>query len=108
MMGFSLLDLDSPVTKGVSGIIALSKNESRLGRENPCISCGRCIDACPFGLSPTRLYKLIDHLDYNGAMDEGLMDCKECGCCSYVCPSAIPLVQGLKLGKLVSRKKKVS
>lgn len=107
MMGFALADLDAPVTKGISGVIALSRSEIPKGRETPCISCGRCIVACPWGLSPTELYKWIDHQEYGQAMTEGLMDCKECGCCGYVCPARIPLVQGMKLGKLMGRTRKL-
>jgi electron transport complex protein RnfC len=106
MMGFALCDLDSPVTKGTSGVVALSRKEVGAGPQTSCLSCGNCIASCPFGLNPTRLYKLIDHGEYDAAMQEDLMDCKECGCCAYSCPARIPLVQGLKLGKLISRKKK--
>lgn len=107
MMGFALSDVDVPVTKGTSGVVALSKREASVQTESNCIRCGQCIVSCPFGLNPTHLYRLIDHQEYDSAIGEGLMDCKECGCCSYVCPSGIPLVQRLKLGKLISRKKKV-
>jgi electron transport complex protein RnfC len=106
MMGFPLCSLDSPVTKGVSGVIALSKKEAKIGEETGCIQCGSCIKACPFGLNPTRLYKLVEHQMYDEALKEDLMDCKECGCCAYVCPARIPLVQGMKLGKLMLHKKK--
>jgi electron transport complex protein RnfC len=106
MMGFAVSDIDMPVTKGVSGIVAISRREAGAEEETTCIRCGQCIAHCPFGLNPTRLYKLIDHLDYQAAMDSGLMDCKECGCCSYVCPAGIHLTQGLKLGKLLARKTK--
>jgi electron transport complex protein RnfC len=106
MMGFALADLDAPVTKGVSGILALTARQTAPRRETACIGCGRCVEACPFGLSPTILYKLIDHLQYAEAMAMGLMDCKECGCCGFVCPARIPLVQGMKLGKNMGRKKK--
>jgi electron transport complex protein RnfC len=106
MMGFALVDLDQPVTKGTSGVLALSRSQTRVVPETPCIGCGRCITACPFGLSPTVLYKWIDHREYDEALAAGLMDCKECGCCGYVCPARIPLVQGMKLGKFMSRKKK--
>jgi electron transport complex protein RnfC len=27
------------------------------------------------------------------------MDCIECGCCSYTCPAAIPLVQTIRQAK---------
>jgi electron transport complex protein RnfC len=29
----------------------------------------------------------------SGAVDFGLKDCIACGCCAYICPSSIPLVQ---------------
>jgi electron transport complex protein RnfC len=105
MMGFAVADPGVPVVKGTSGILALSKKQSRPELQTPCIGCGRCVASCPFGLSPTTLYKWIEHREYDEAMAGGLMDCKECGCCGYVCPSRIPLVQGLKLGKLMGRRK---
>ena len=106
MMGFAIYDLDIPVTKGVSGVLAFSRHEVKSYLETSCIQCGRCVRACPLGLSPTLLFKWIDHHEYDEALENGLLDCKECGCCSFVCPAHLPLVQGMKLGKLMSRKKK--
>jgi electron transport complex protein RnfC len=60
------------------------------------------------GLRPTHLFKLIDHFEYEQAVAEGLMDCRECGCCGYICPARIPLVQGIKVGKQMARRKKVT
>ncbi len=37
--------------------------------------------------------------DLNRADTIGLVDCFECGACSYVCPARIPLTQQFKLGK---------
>ena len=108
MMGFAVNDLDFPVTKGTSGILALTAGEVNRKERTPCLSCGKCITACPMGLNPTRLFKWIDHLEYDNAKFEGLMDCKECGCCSYTCPACIPLVHGMKLGKRMTSKKKVA
>jgi len=108
MMGFTFYDLDTPVTKGTSGILVLTEKEVASGEQSACLSCGKCISVCPMGLNPTKMFKYIDHLDYSGAMDTGLMDCKECGCCAYTCPAHIPLVQGMRVGKKMARKKKVS
>ncbi len=103
MMGFALLDLDAPVTKLTSGVIALSRREVPRGRETPCIGCGRCLQSCPQRLRPTTIYKWVDHGEYQRALREGLADCTECGCCGYVCPARIPLVQGMRLGKIMTR-----
>ncbi len=37
-----------------------------------------------------------------------LMDCFECGCCSYVCPSNIPLVQSMRIAKGIVRQRKAA
>ncbi len=108
MMGFSIYDTDTPVTKGTSGILVLTEKEAGAAARTACLSCGKCVSACPMGLNPTRMFKFIDHSDYDTAMEIGLMDCKECGCCAFTCPAHIPLVQGMRLGKKMARKKKVS
>ena len=103
-MGFAFFDTETPVTKGSGGILAL--HAKKKVRQTPCISCGKCVDACPIGLIPTLLYKHITNLHYKVAMDDlSLMDCKECGSCSYVCPAHLPLVHTFKTGKKMGRKK---
>ena len=37
-----------------------------------------------------------------------LMDCFECGSCSYVCPSNIPLVQRFRVAKSIIRERKAA
>ena len=106
MMGFSFYDLETPVIKGTSGILALTADTVNYAEETPCISCGRCVQACPMGLQPTKLYKNISIGEYATAAKLSLQDCKECGCCSFVCPAKIPLVQGMRTGKRMLRKVK--
>lgn len=105
MMGFSMCSTETPVTKGTSGILALTEKDTGKAVQTACIMCGRCVRACPIGLVPTRLYKKISHGLYDDAMKLNLMDCKECGCCAYVCPANLPLVQGMRLGKKMANKK---
>ena len=40
------------------------------------------------------------------AEEYNLMDCFECGSCSYVCPSHIPLVQRFRESKAILRQPK--
>jgi electron transport complex protein RnfC len=40
------------------------------------------------------------------AVKAGLMDCIECGSCTYMCPARIKLVQRFRVGKQLLRAKK--
>ena len=96
MMGFAFFDLNVPVTKTSSSILALTKDEVAEYEPTPCIRCGRCVEACPEKLIPSRLAKFSEH----GQKDEferwhGL-ECIECGSCSYVCPSRRQVAQSVK------------
>jgi electron transport complex protein RnfC len=100
MMGFAIYSLDIPVTKGTSGIVALTEKEIAHAESfGPCIRCGRCIDACPMGLMPSMLSVYAEKGFYEGAKEYNLFDCFECGCCTYVCPSKRPIVQLVRLAK---------
>jgi len=108
MMGQAVGSLDIPITKGVSGVIAFTQNE-QLGLADkvyPCIHCGHCLDACPMSLNPSQLGILAKN-DRFGEMVEQfhLKACFECGACSFVCPSHIPLVQYFRIAKQSLRKR---
>ena len=100
MMGFAMYDLNVPVTKGTSGILALPEEGLvHVDEFNPCIRCGRCIDACAMGLMPSMLSVLSERGFYEESKEYGLFDCFECGSCTYVCPSKRPIVQFVRLAK---------
>jgi len=98
MMGSALKSLDVPIIKGVSGIIAL-REPVPVHREMACIRCSRCLDACPIFLNPSRLHKLVRAERPEELLDHHMLDCFECASCSFVCPSHIPLVQLMRVGK---------
>ncbi|TVP96068.1 MAG: electron transport complex subunit RsxC [Planctomycetaceae bacterium] len=108
MMGQAVSSLDIPIGKGTTGVIALTGEETaRLGGrpEAPCIRCGYCLDACPIFLNPSHLESLAAAGQHQTmAESHHLMDCFECGCCTYVCPSHIPLVQHFRVAKAAVRK----
>jgi len=107
MMGAAASSLEIPVTKGTSGVVAFTDSESERTHRKvyPCIRCGYCVDACPMFLDPSRLGLLAQNEEFEQmAADYHLMDCFECGCCSFVCPSHIPLVQQFRISKAAVRK----
>ncbi len=106
MMGMAVSSLDVPVTKAMSGVVVLGSADADLAprKIHPCIRCARCVEACPMHLNPSTLGLLAGKREYAVMADRSnLMDCFECGCCSYVCPSNIPLVQYFRIAKSVNR-----
>lgn len=99
MMGRTIVNVDAPTMKGVSGILILPREQSARGDVYPCIRCAGCVLACPMGLEPYRLSLLSAHSHWDSAEGEGIANCIECGCCSYSCPSSRPLLDYIRLGK---------
>ncbi len=106
MMGMSQYTLDVPVIKGTSGILVLPKSEVSTKSYGPCIRCARCIDACPMKLQPSLIGIYIEKGHYEDAKGFNLMDCFECGSCTFVCPANRPMVQWVKKAKKELAKKK--
>ena len=99
MMGFTVGDLDAPITKGTSGITVLSKAEARRAETTNCVRCGRCVDVCPLKLVPTKIALAARFEAIEVAEAYFAMACMECGSCAYVCPAALPLVQLIRMSK---------
>jgi len=106
MMGASQANLDTPLTKGTTGVLVLAAHECKAQESYPCIRCGHCLDACPVFLNPQHLGKLAGAERYDEMLAHHLNDCMLCGCCSYVCPSNIPLSQKFAAAKVAIRQRK--
>jgi electron transport complex protein RnfC len=111
MMGFSIFSLDIPTTKTSSDLVCFTKDEVSKYDPLACINCGRCVEACPELLIPSRLMKFAER----GLMDEfekwNGLECIECGSCTYVCPSRRHVAQSVKTMKkqvLAEKRKKNS
>jgi Na+-translocating ferredoxin:NAD+ oxidoreductase subunit C len=106
MMGVSVPGYSLPLQKNSSGVIFMSRKEAAFYAEGPCIRCGRCLRACSCRLSPAMIASALGAGDLEEADAIGLLDCVECGTCSYVCPARIQLVQRFKVGKVLLRARK--
>ena len=109
MMGFAMFSLDIPTTKTSSSLFCLSRDEVSKVEPSACINCGRCVEACPEQLIPSRLAKFS-----NNGLAEAFeswhgLECVECGSCSFVCPARRQLAQSIKTMKkqvLAAKRKK--
>ncbi len=101
MMGKTVRQLDVSLTKGTSGILVLADEDIHYEPEGPCIRCGRCVSHCPMGLMPTALAMAAQFNNPDGL--KNIMDCIECGTCSYICPTHRQLVHWLRIGKTIFR-----
>ena len=96
MMGFAMFDLNVPVTKTSSSLLAMTEDEVAQNEPTPCIRCGRCVAACPGNLVPQKMAQAAMHNDYDTFVKLNGMECYECGSCTYVCPAKRPLTQTFK------------
>lgn len=106
MMGRAMSDVKAPLVKASGGVLLVPEAESKRGVVNPCVRCSKCVMACPMSLEPYLLQTLGEFELPDEAKEAGVLNCMECGCCSYVCPANRPIVDYIRLSKLQLRKKK--
>ncbi len=108
MTGYTQFTLDTPITKGVTGIIVLTEEEARPEKTTPCIKCSKCVEACPAFLLPLTISACSLKEKYDEAESYNALACIECGSCSYICPAKRPLTESIAHAKreITARRKK--
>ena len=99
MMGISVSDLTAPVLKNTNALLAFAGKDAKTPKETACIRCGACQNHCPFGINAAEIAKANRDKDFEALVTLGTDTCMQCGCCSFVCPAARPLVQNVRLAK---------
>lgn len=99
MMGRAMSNLDSPVTKGCSGITVMSGRDAVRRPAGQCIKCAKCVSACPMGLEPYYLSKMTQKKGWEQLESQMITSCIECGSCQMTCPAYLPLLDWIRLGK---------
>lgn len=103
MMGFALDRIDCGIIKANNAILVFGSKEAKVPPESPCIHCGRCVDVCPMNLMPTGIDQATRRQDTESLEQFYVMDCIECGCCTYSCPAKRYLTQSIRNGKTLVR-----
>jgi Na+-translocating ferredoxin:NAD+ oxidoreductase subunit C len=105
MMGRSLSTLEVAVAKGTAGVLFIPTFESARRKMQNCIRCAKCVFTCPMGLEPYLLMSMSER-NMGAEMERNrVMDCIECGCCSFICPSNRPLLDHIRFGKTIVKRK---
>lgn len=104
MMGIAQGTAELPLIKG-SNCLTLRRGV-RIPPQRDCIRCGRCVEQCPLGLLPGEISIVCERQDWDAAVELGMLECKECGCCAYVCPANRRIVHLIKFGKAELRLRK--
>ena len=104
MMGTALTDDTMPVIKQNNAFLVFGKGQASLPAASRCIRCGRCINACPMGLSPVEIALALDVKDADELTALCADLCMECGSCSFVCPAKRPVAQTMREAKDFMRK----
>ena len=100
MMGNSVPSDDIIITKTVTSVIILDKEEQV---EQPCVRCGSCVLSCPVHLEPVQIMNAVKSLDKERIKMLNPLRCIECGLCTYSCTSKIQVTDYIRRAKVFAK-----
>ena len=109
LMGIPQHTFEAPLIKKAKGLFAAvaflldEHRESRFYKPAPCVKCAKCVDVCPASLVPAAISDFVNNKQLEDAREWGIFHCVECGLCEYSCPSRLPLLETMRLGKVFLR-----
>lgn len=104
MMGICVYDTSLPILKQNNAILAFSGYAAKSKPMTDCIRCGRCMRACPMGLTPSKVEGELKNPSVDALNKLNVMYCMECGSCAFVCPAGRPLTAAMRIAKNEVRK----
>jgi electron transport complex protein RnfC len=99
LRGFACFDMDIPIDENMDSIYIQDAREVIDSPNHPCMSCGRCVKACPVDLDVNLICRYSEFSIFEKCVEMEIDDCIECGLCAYNCPSGRSLVQFIRLAK---------
>jgi electron transport complex protein RnfC len=97
MMGLAVPDAEFPILKGTSGVLALINTPNYM--PGPCIRCGKCIEVCPLRGVAAEMGAAIEAGLVEKYEQLHVLDCVECGTCTFACPAHRSIVHHVKKAK---------
>ena len=104
MMGIAVYDTSLPILKQNNAILAFTGKQAESKPTTDCIRCGRCMRACPMGLTPASVEFAVKNPKIDELNALNVMYCMECGSCAFACPAGRPLTAVMRLAKNEVRK----
>ena len=104
MMGIAIYDTSLPILKQNNAILAFTGKQAASKPTTDCIRCGRCMRACPMGLTPASVEFAVKNPKIDELNALNVMYCMECGSCAFACPAGRPLTAVMRLAKNEVRK----
>jgi electron transport complex protein RnfC len=100
MRGSAVFALDHPVQPDTDALLLLDSATAAHISDYPCTNCGECVRVCPARMQINLLVRYLEAGKFEDAEESyDLSACVECGLCSYVCVSKIPILQYIVLAK---------